>query len=91
MGGKEEVDPETDPPTIKVQGVAFPILVHELIKGVMEVLGTQGLPDDPRHAEMVMNSEDTLTAEVWDLRLGPVIWEKFRSCLSAIDYGWRYG
>jgi hypothetical protein len=79
MGGKEEVDPETDPPTIKVEGVAFPILVHELIKGVMEVLGTQGLPDDPRHAEMVMNSEDTLTAEVWDLRLGPVIWEKFRA------------
>jgi hypothetical protein len=78
MGGKEEVDPETNPPTIKVEGVAFPILVHELIKGVMEVLGTQGLPDDPRHAEMVMNSEDTLTAEVWDLRLGPVIWEKFR-------------
>ena len=25
-----------------------------------------------------MDSEDTLTAEVWDLRLGPVIWEKFR-------------
>tara|TARA_R110000765_G_scaffold406267_1_gene503165 strand:- start:551 stop:1957 length:1407 start_codon:yes stop_codon:yes gene_type:complete len=78
MGGKEEIDPDTDPPTIKVEGVAFPILVHELIKGVMEVLGTQGLPDDPRHAEMVMDSEDTLTAEVWDLRLGPVIWEKFR-------------
>jgi hypothetical protein len=79
MGGKEEVDPETDPPTIKVQGVAFPVLVHELIKGVMEVLGTQGLPDDPRQAEMVMDAEDTLTAEVWDLRLGPVIWEKFRA------------
>ena len=25
-----------------------------------------------------MDSEDTLVAEVWDLRLGPVIWEKFR-------------
>jgi len=55
------------------------LLVHELIKGVMEVLGTQGLPDDPRQAEMVMDAEDTLTAEVWDLRLGPVIWEKFRA------------
>ena len=87
MGGKEEVDPETDPPTIKVQGVAFPILVHELIKGVMEVLGTQGLPDDPRHAEMVMNSEDTLTAEVWDLRLGPVIWEKFRAAYPQAIMG----
>ena len=44
----------------------------------MEVLATQGLPDDPRQAQMVMDSEDTLVAEVWDLRLGPVIWEKFR-------------
>ena len=44
----------------------------------MEVLATQGLPDDPRKAQMVMDSEDTLVAEVWDLRLGPVIWEKFR-------------
>jgi len=78
MAGKEEVDPDTDPPTVKARGITFPVLVHELIKGVMEVLATQGLPDDPRQAQMVMDSEDTLVAEVWDLRLGPVIWEKFR-------------
>ena len=78
MAGKEEVDPETDPPTVIARGITFPVLVHELIKGVMEVLATQGLPDDPRQAQMVMDSEDTLVAEVWDLRLGPVIWEKFR-------------
>ena len=78
MAGKEEVDPDTDPPTVKAQGITFPILVHELVKGVMEVLATQGLPDDPNKAKRVMDSEDTLVAEVWDLRLGPVIWEKFR-------------
>ena len=77
VGGKEEVDIETDPPTVKARGLFFPILIHELIKGTMEVLGTQGLPDDPKQAEMVMASTDTLANEVWDLRLGPVIWEKF--------------
>lgn len=77
MEGKEEVDDQTDPPTIKAQGLFFPILVHELIKGIMEVFGTQGLPDDPKSAEMVMKSQDTLPYEIWDLRLGPVIWEKF--------------
>jgi hypothetical protein len=77
VGGKEEVDIETDPPTVKARGLFFPILIHELIKGTMEVLGTQGLPDDPKQAEMVMSSTDTLANEVWDLRLGPVIWEKF--------------
>ena len=79
FAGKEEVDTQTDPPTIKARAVFFPALIHELIKGVMEVLGTQGLPDDPRSAEMVMNVTDTLPAEIWDLRLGPVIWEKFRA------------
>ena len=77
VGGKEEVDIETDPPTVKARGLFFPILVHELIKGTMEVLGTQGLPDDPKQAEMIMASTDTLVNEVWDLRLGPVLWEKF--------------
>jgi len=79
LAGKEEVDTETDPPTIKARAVFFPALVHELIKGVMEVMGTKGLPDDPRSAEMVMGATDTLPAEIWDLRLGPVIWEKFRN------------
>ena len=77
MEGKEEVDETTDPPTIKAKGLFFPILVHELLKGVYEVLGTQGLPDDPKAAGMVMASQDTLPYEIWDLRLGPVIWEKF--------------
>ena len=75
--GTEEVDDKTDPPTIKVKGLFFPILIHELLKGVYEVLGTQGLPDDPKAAEMVMMSQDTLSYEMWDLRLGPVIWERF--------------
>ena len=77
IAGKEEVDIETEPPTVKARGVFFPVLVHELIKGTMEILGTQGLPDDPKQAEMVMASTDTLENEIWDLRLGPVLWEKF--------------
>jgi hypothetical protein len=77
QAGQSEIDTETDPPTVKARGITFPILLHELVKGVFEVLGTHGLPDDPRQAEMVMASEDTLPAEIWDLRLGPIFWEKF--------------
>ena len=77
MAGKEEIDPDTDPPTVIAKGITFPVLVHELIKGVMEVFATQGLPDDEKQARKVMDSEDTLVGEVWDLRLGPIIWEKF--------------
>ena len=77
MAGKEELDLETDPPTIKATGLMFPILVHELYKGVMEYISAHGLPSDPEMADEVIGMEDTLPAEVWDLRLGPVIWEKF--------------
>jgi len=77
MAGKEELDLETDPPTIKATGLMFPILVHELYKGVMEYISAHGLPSDPDMADEVIGGEDTLPAEVWDLRLGPVIWEKF--------------
>ena len=79
VAGSEEIDDSTDPVTIKAKGMFFPVLIHELLKGVYEIMGTQGLPDDPKQAEMVMASQDTLPYEIWDLRLGPVIWEKFLS------------
>ena len=90
--GREEVDLETDPPTIKAKGIMFPILVHELWKGVMEYVSMHGLPSDPEFAEEVIGAEDTLPAEVWDLRLGPIIWEKFlesypEDLLNSDDYG----
>jgi hypothetical protein len=75
--GQSEFDDQTDPPTVKARAVTFPLLVHELVKGVYEVFGTHGLPDDPRQAEMVLGAEDSLPSEIWDSRLGPVFWEKF--------------
>lgn len=75
--GQSEIDDQTNPPTVKARAATFPLLVHELVKGVYEIFGTHGLPDDPRQAEMVLAAEDTLPAEIWDSRLGPIFWEKF--------------
>ena len=75
--GSEEVDRNTEPPTIKARGVNFPVLVHEIIKGVMEVFSLHGLPEDGS-AQDVIASEDTLEKEVWDIRLGPGIWSRVR-------------
>jgi hypothetical protein len=83
VGGKESVDRNTQPPTIIARAVNFPILVHELIKGVMEVLAIKGRPKDEEGNETdfedVESSEDTLEKEMWDLRLGPAIWERVRN------------
>jgi hypothetical protein len=76
--GQSESDPETDPPTIKAKAFTFPLLVHEIVKGIYSLYGDQGLPNDPVQRSMVVGSEDTLPAEIWDSRLGPIFWEKFR-------------
>jgi len=76
--GQSESDPETDPPTIKAKALTFPLLVHEIVKGIYSLYGDQGLPNDPVQRSMVVSAEDTLPNEVWDSRLGPIFWEKFR-------------
>ena len=79
IGGKEETDRNTSPPTIKVRAVNFPICVHEIIKGIMEVFSYQGDSEDEELNQRVSELEDTLEKEVWDLRLGPAIWDRVRS------------
>jgi hypothetical protein len=84
VGGKEEVDRNTNPPTIVARGINFPILVHELIKGTLELFAIQGRPTDEEGNESenwgeIEGSEDTLEKEVWDLRLGPAIWDRVRN------------
>jgi hypothetical protein len=75
--GKEEIDDTTIPPTIKATGVFHPTLVHEVIKGIMEVFGTHGLPDDEKSQQMIIQSVDIMPNEVWDIRVGAVCWEQF--------------
>ena len=79
VGGKEKVDTSVDPPVVNAEAINFPILVHELIKGVMEVLAVHGRPEDQDVWSQVESSEDTLEKEMWDLRLGPSIWQRIRS------------
>ena len=79
VGGKEEVERDTEPPTIKARAINFPILVHELIKGMMELFSHQGEPEDKEMFQQVMQHEDTLEKEMWDLRLGPAIWDRIRA------------
>jgi hypothetical protein len=78
--GKESAEgPEEEggPGKVIARGINFPVLVHELIKGTLELFALQGKPEDG--FEDVENTEDTLEKEMWDLRLGPAIWDRIRS------------
>lgn len=75
-GGKEKVFPNENPPRVVATAINFPILVHELMKGTYEVIGAlHGQPKDKEMAVRVKELEDTLQKEIWDLRLGPAIWD----------------
>lgn len=81
--GKNSVEYNEDEEkwVVHAQASLFPILVHETLKGTLEVIGQHGVPDDPKMAKAVIDREDILYKEVWDMRLGPIIWQKFRMAL----------
>lgn len=63
---------------IIADGLIFPILVHELIKGIEEAKGKRGLPEDPELAMRVMGQTDIMSNEPEQLLLGPPVVEKIR-------------
>ena len=93
MAGKEEIEEGEDGDTIiKTEAICFPVSLHEIIKGIMEVFGTQGLPDDPQQANLVIDAVDSLSNETMDLRLGVPCWEKIYGAYPdfILEEGNRY-
>ena len=85
--GEEEENQEEEP-QIEAKAWIFPLLVHELIKGVMELAAigwAEGHmePDEHKH---VISRADTIPGEMWGMRLGPGMWEKFLECIEDEDY-----
>jgi hypothetical protein len=78
-GGEEgEEKPDTK---IMATGLIFPILCHEIIKGLEEAKGRHGLPSEPGMRQKVLGQTDILSNEPMQLRIGPEIVEKIRFAL----------
>lgn len=75
---------------IYAQAMVFPVLIHELIKGVMELLSGHGLPEDEQLSEYVIDKSDFLAAEPWDMRLGPALWERFTMMINPEDFNLKH-
>jgi len=61
--------------TIKAEGIIFPVLLNETIKGVLELAIAHGLPENREKAEYVIKKSDFKLAELWDMRLGSTLWD----------------
>jgi hypothetical protein len=77
-GGEDEDKPDTK---IVAEGMIFPILCHEIIKGIEEGKGRYGLPKDMELRKKVQGQVDILSNEPMQLRIGPEIVEKIRYAL----------
>lgn len=71
---------------IHAKAMVFPVLIHELVKGVMELISAHGLPKNKKIAKFVINKADFLAAEPWDMRLGPALWERFTKLIEPDDF-----
>ena len=85
--GTVEVSLATEDSKVKIeaQGVIFPILLTELIRGFMELFTSHGLPKDRQQAMMVIGKSDFLKAEPWDMKLGPMLWDLLSNTFNDIN------
>jgi len=78
MCSAEEVDWEEDEegnstPVIKVRALDLPMLIHETVKGIYELIMAHAIPDNEYLAKRIMAETDTLTDEKQDIKFGPFI------------------
>jgi len=81
---------EGDKPKVVAKAWIFPVLVHELIKGVFEIMNTHALPEETKRAQHVINQTATLKNEKWDLMLGPALWELLLEIMDDEAFGIKY-
>lgn len=87
-GGKVDVIVSSDDtqPTINAEGLLFPILLEETIKGILELAISHGLPEDSRKARYIIGKSDFKLAELWDMRLGYSLWKLIAEETEEIGY-----
>lgn len=74
-GGAAHVNRSEDGvPEIVAQGITFPMLVHELVKALMEYISYDE-DMDPETRAYVSGQADTLNNELLDIKIGPAAWQ----------------
>lgn len=62
--------------TVVAEGLVFPILVQEVIKGVMEFLSLSD-EEDPEVAAQIQKRSDFVGDEQYQQQIGPSVWREF--------------
>lgn len=76
-GGESEMeyDEENEQFVIKARAICYPMLVHEIVKGLYEIVGTEGFGADKEKNQAIVNQVDKLSNEPRDLQYGKFIYD----------------
>jgi hypothetical protein len=77
QGGESEMeyDEENEQFVIKAKAICFPMLVHEIVKGLYEIVGTEGFGPDKEKNQAIVGAVDKLSNEPRDLQYGKFIYD----------------
>ena len=76
-GGESEMvyDEDAEQFVIKARALCFPMLVHEIVKGLYEIVGTQGFGKDKEQNKAIIGAVDKISNEPRDLQYGKFIYD----------------
>jgi hypothetical protein len=77
QGGESEMeyDEQEEQFVIKAKAICFPMLVHEIVKGLYEIVGTEGFGSDKEKNQAIVGAVDKLSNEPRDLQYGKFIYD----------------
>ena len=87
QGGESEMeyDEETGQFVIKARAICFPMLVHEIVKGLYEIVGTEGFGADKEQNQSIVGAVDKLSNEPNDLRFGKFLYDAISKIYNESD------
>jgi hypothetical protein len=87
QGGESEMeyDEENEQFVIKAKAICFPMLVHEIVKGLYEIVGTEGFGADKEKNQAVIGAVDQLSNEPRDLQYGKFIYDAISALYNESD------
>jgi hypothetical protein len=87
QGGESEMeyDEENEQFVIKAKAICFPMLVHEIVKGLYEIVGTEGFGADKEKNQAIVGAVDKLSNEPRDLQYGKFIYDAISALYNESD------
>ena len=87
QGGESEMeyDEENEQFVIKAKAICYPMLVHEIVKGLYEIVGTEGFGADKEKNKAIVGAVDKLSNEPRDLQYGKFIYDAINNLYAQAN------